>query len=212
MLSIIPGHASIANQVFAKFISRLPHKRSEPPHPHTPKPERMKAALFALAKIMGDESIANRDPLSSLSFCCLSTDVVNSQMDTLAQFRKRLKNAFSPLGPDGRPLRRYIYPRLCHCWFQTSICSRYSDRQTSHWFHGEKNGLSIAGKPLPNLVLPYHIIQYLGLLARETFSSVRTWQWIDRQTFGPGPHCGWSTTSCRLHWSSRETYHQRFDG
>src|ERR1700733_12329496 len=112
MLSIIPGHASIANQVFAKFISRIPHTRSESPHPQTPKLGRMKAALSTLAKIMGDESIANRDPMSSLSFCCLPADVVNNQMDALAQFRKRLKNVFSPLGPDGRPLRRYVSQTL----------------------------------------------------------------------------------------------------
>lgn len=112
MLSIIPGHASIANQVFAKFISRLPHKRSKPTHPQTPKSERMKTALSTLAKIMGDESIANRDPMSSLSFCCLPTDVVNKQMDMLVQFRKKLKNAVSPLGPDGRPLRRYVSQTL----------------------------------------------------------------------------------------------------
>jgi hypothetical protein len=108
MLTIIPGHASIANQVFAKFISRLPHKRSELTPPETPKRERMKKALTTLADIMGDSSIANRDPLSSLSFCCLSPEVVKRQTEKLARYRKRLDHVSSPLGPDGRPLRRCI--------------------------------------------------------------------------------------------------------
>lgn len=108
MLSIIPGHASIANQVFAKFISRLPHIPSELAPPETPKRERMKKALSILADIVGDGSIASRDPLSSLSFCCLSPEIVKSQTDTLVQRRKGLNCVFSPLGPEGRPLRRCV--------------------------------------------------------------------------------------------------------
>jgi len=52
---------------------------------------------------------------------------VKSQEEVLVLFKKGLHNAFSPVGPEGRPFRRY------------------SDRKTDHWFHSEKNGLSIAG-------------------------------------------------------------------
>jgi len=127
-LSIIPGHASIANQVFAKFISRHPHTRSELTPRESPIWERMKKALSTLADIMRDNSITSRDPLSSLSFCCLSPEVIKSQTDKLARYRKKSNSVFSPIGPEGRPLRRY------------------SDRKRDHWFYGEKNGLSIAGK------------------------------------------------------------------
>jgi len=34
---------------------------------------------------------------------------------------------------------------------------RYSDRKTEHWFHSEKNGLSIAGEP-PSILRPTVII------------------------------------------------------
>ncbi|KAF8221956.1 alpha/beta-hydrolase [Tricholoma matsutake] len=126
-LNIIPGHASIANQVFGKFISRLPHKRSELIPPEISKRDRMKKALSTLAGIIGDGSIENRSPLSSLSFCCLPPEVVKDQTDSVNQRRKRLAHAHTLLSPEGRPLRRY------------------SERKTDHWFHSEKNGLSIAG-------------------------------------------------------------------
>lgn len=126
-LNIVPGHASIMNKVFTTFLGRLPHVRSELVPPETDKTERMKAALSALAEIAGDSSIASRDPSSSLSFSCLSHDAMERQMETLKQYRERKTPTFSPLGPDGRPLRRF------------------SDREVGHWFHGEKDGLSIAG-------------------------------------------------------------------
>ncbi|KAF5388219.1 hypothetical protein D9615_000056 [Tricholomella constricta] len=126
-LSIVPWHASIANKVFTNFLSRLPPMRSELLPPETNKTERMKAALGTLAEIIGDASIALRNPSSSLSFCCLPQDVVKRQADTLKQYRKGIHTAFSPVGPDGRPVRKY------------------SERTNEHWFHGEKDGLSYAG-------------------------------------------------------------------
>ncbi|KAF9468857.1 alpha/beta-hydrolase [Collybia nuda] len=126
-LSIIPGHASIANQVFAKFLSRLPHTRSDLSPPPVSREERMKSALSELADIMEDPTIASRDPLSSLSFSCLPPEVVKAQTECLAQQWKGLDKTFSSLGPDGRQIRKY------------------SDRKSKHWFHGEKDGLSVAG-------------------------------------------------------------------
>lgn len=118
-LNIIPGHASIANQVFGKFISRLPHKRSELIPPEISKRDRMKKALSTLAGIIGDGSIENRSPLSSLSFCCLPPEVVKDQTDSVNQRRKRLAHAHTLLSPEGRPLRRYA---SCWCCSQTLIC------------------------------------------------------------------------------------------
>lgn len=69
----------------------------------------MKQALQKLAEIMGDPKIAERNPLSSLSFSCLAPEVVKSQSDSLAFYRKGLDRAYLPLGPDGRPIRRYVY-------------------------------------------------------------------------------------------------------
>lgn len=113
-LSIIPGHASIANQVFAKFLSRLPHTRSDLTPPSMSKEARMKLALSELADIMEDPTIASRDPLSSLSFSCLPPEVAKTQTECLAQHRKGLGKAFSPLGPDGRPIRKYDFVHLIH--------------------------------------------------------------------------------------------------
>jgi hypothetical protein len=63
-------------------------------------------ALATLAEIRGDATIASRDPMSSLSFCCLSSDAVKSQADSLLAYRKGELEAFVPLGLDGRPIRK----------------------------------------------------------------------------------------------------------
>lgn len=129
-LSIVPGHASIANQVLSKFLSRLPRLRSDLEPPKTPIAERMAVALAQLAELMDDPSIAGRDPMSSLSFCCLDPDVIKSQTEAIMAFRIGEEEAFSPLGPNGRPIRKY------------------SDKKQEHWFSSERDGLSYAGSHL----------------------------------------------------------------
>lgn len=66
----------------------------------------MKEALSMLAEITGDASIANRPPLSSLSFSCLCPETRKTQMETLKLYAKDLDKAFSPLDAYGRPFRR----------------------------------------------------------------------------------------------------------
>ena len=98
--------ASIVNQVFIKFLSRQPPARSDPYCPDLLPQDRLRTALELLGKIRGDSSIADRDPLSSLSFSCASAEVIKSQEETRATYEKGQRNAFSPLGLDGRPLRK----------------------------------------------------------------------------------------------------------
>lgn len=126
-LSIPPGTASIVNQVYVKFVSRLPHVRSEYTPPAQPIEERMRAALGTLETIMGDSAFRSRDPLSSLSFCCLPEDVVRQQTEGLAAYRKGQTLAYSPVSPSGRPIRRY------------------SERPRDDWFDGKTEGISYAG-------------------------------------------------------------------
>lgn len=107
----------------------------------------MKVALKKLAEFMDDPSLASRNPLSSMSFSCLPPDVVKSQTDSLVFHGRGQKTAFSPLGSDGRPLRKYapqtaLTPLL---FLIRSHNRRFSDRKREHWFHGEKDGLSYAG-------------------------------------------------------------------
>jgi hypothetical protein len=68
----------------------------------------MQAALNRLAEFIGDPSIATRDPNSPLSFSSLKYEVSKSQSDTLLLYQKDQAKAFSPLRPDGRPIRRYV--------------------------------------------------------------------------------------------------------
>ncbi|KAJ7162622.1 Alpha/Beta hydrolase protein [Mycena crocata] len=125
-LTMTPGTASIVNQVYVKFVSRLPHVRSDRATPVLTTDERMKDALGTLEAITGDSSFRNRDPSSSLSFSCLSDDIVQSQTDGLAGYRKGQTLAYMPLGPTGRPIRRY------------------SERPHNDWFETETEGISYA--------------------------------------------------------------------
>lgn len=106
----MPSCASIINRVFAEFLSRLkPHARSPSVlDPKTPdyRRERMEDALEQLAEFVGDASIADRDPCSPLSFSCVSPEVLQSQEDAIRRQQQDEHLAFSPLGMDGRPLRR----------------------------------------------------------------------------------------------------------
>jgi len=83
-------------------------------------------ALLRLADIMGNATISRRSPTSPISFSCLPQETVQAQTDLLSQYRKGERQAFSPLGPDGKPIRRY------------------STKHRDHWFHGGKDGLSVA--------------------------------------------------------------------
>lgn len=110
--------ASITNQVFTKFVSRLAHRNSDVVPSSMSKEERMAAALSKLALLTGDPSVALRDPFSSLSFSCLTPDVVQGQSESLTLYRKGEWAAFEPCGPNGRPIRRlwkfllYLLPFL----------------------------------------------------------------------------------------------------
>ncbi|KDQ64989.1 hypothetical protein JAAARDRAFT_245121 [Jaapia argillacea MUCL 33604] len=126
-LSIVPAFASIVNQTFAKFLSRQPLVRSDLSPPSKPIETRMRSALAKLADLAGDPSIASRPARSSASFSRVTSEVARSQLDTIRIYAKDQGRAFSPLGPDGRPIRKF------------------SERIQGHWFHGEHDGLSYAG-------------------------------------------------------------------
>ncbi|KAJ3713792.1 Alpha/Beta hydrolase protein [Lentinula raphanica] len=125
-LNIVPGTASITNQVFTKFVSRLPRQRSDLIPPSTTREERMATALGKLAQLMGDTAIALRDPQSPMSFSCLAPDVVQGQTDSLELYRKGEASAFNPCGLNGKPIRKF------------------SESRKQHWFSGEKDGISYA--------------------------------------------------------------------
>lgn len=107
-LNILPGSASIVNQVFSKFLAQQPRTRSDLVCPKTSIQERSKLALAKLAEFVGIPSIAQRDPRSPLSFSCVKADVAKSQLENLMFYAKDLDKAYCPLGRDGRPLRKSV--------------------------------------------------------------------------------------------------------
>ncbi|KAG2159059.1 alpha/beta-hydrolase [Suillus bovinus] len=124
-LNIVPGSASIVNQVFSKFLARQPRTRSDLLASKVTMRERSKVALAKLAEFVGDSSIAQRDPCSPLSFSCVKDDVAKSQLENLMFYAKDLDKAYCPLGRDGRPLRKYS-----------------ERKKEAHWFQGDKHGNS----------------------------------------------------------------------
>ena len=98
--------ASIANKTISTFLSRLPRVRSDIVPPKQSRQQFMQDALKRLADFTEDPSIAERNPLSALSFSCLPEQIVNSQAESLAFFGKDQWKAFNPLKSDGRPIRR----------------------------------------------------------------------------------------------------------
>jgi pimeloyl-ACP methyl ester carboxylesterase len=128
-MSLIPGTASLVNRVFTGFLSQLPRSRSDLHSPAIPTFERARMALQTLSEIVGDSSIAHRNPRSSLSFSCVTPEVAKSQLESLRFYSKDIDKTYCPLGRDGRPIRKYSERKLAH-----------------HWFHGDNRGISHVGK------------------------------------------------------------------
>ncbi|OJT13183.1 hypothetical protein TRAPUB_10274 [Trametes pubescens] len=121
-LSILSS--SIVNQVLNKFLTRQPHARSDLREPEIPLAERMRAALAQLAEWEDDPAIADQDPLSPLSFSCVTEEVRKSQDELYTIYLEGMHAAFSPLAPDGRPLRKF------------------SERKDEHWLNSSSDGYS----------------------------------------------------------------------
>ena len=105
-MSLVPSCASIINQVFYKFLTRLPYAPSPIRPPPIPVVERMTAALQKLADLTNTPAIAERKPMSSISFSLVPPDSQKLQTDALQHYHKSQNKAFSPLGLDGRPTRK----------------------------------------------------------------------------------------------------------
>lgn len=62
--------------------------------------------LEIMADLADEPSIAQRDPLSPMSFSRISVAVQRLQVEMYMGASKGAKKAFSPLGSDGRPMRK----------------------------------------------------------------------------------------------------------
>ncbi|KAH9077023.1 alpha/beta-hydrolase [Lactarius deliciosus] len=106
------------------FVSRLPHARSELRPPDDSLEVFISHGLETMAEITEDPSIAQRDPLSPMSFSRISVAVQRLQVENYMAAAKDARKAFSPLGSDGRPMRKY------------------SERKHDHWFQGDRSWMS----------------------------------------------------------------------
>jgi len=95
MISVMPGYSSIVNNVFAKFLARLPPSRSDIVPPNIPIRERMRLALNKLSDITGLDT-SSLDCMCSMSFSCVTEDVVQSQIALLKHYQNGADQAFTP--------------------------------------------------------------------------------------------------------------------
>lgn len=94
--------------MFLQFLSRLPEARSELRPPRDPLELYIARGLETLADLAGDLSIADRDPLSPMSFSRISVAVQRLQVENYMAAAKGTRKAFSPLGSDSRPMRKWV--------------------------------------------------------------------------------------------------------
>lgn len=80
--------------------------RSELLPPKDPLKVYISHALEILADLADDPSIAKRDPLSPMSFSRISVEVQQLQVENYMAAAKGARKAFTPLGSDGRPMRK----------------------------------------------------------------------------------------------------------
>ena len=108
-MTVVPICASIVNRVLAIFISQQPAIPSDVDKPpQVPMYDRMQQALAKLAELTGDETLVDRDPRSAISFSLASEEVKRIQLEAMKQHAVT-GTEFSPLGHDGRPLRKCVY-------------------------------------------------------------------------------------------------------
>ena len=96
---------SIVNQTLVKFLTRLPRTRSDIKLPSVPVPQRMREALDTLAELTGDPSFSDKDAMCPLNFSCVSPELCKIQVKSRETYAKDAVYAFSPLQPNGRPIR-----------------------------------------------------------------------------------------------------------
>lgn len=114
-LSIVPSSGSILNQVFVKFVSRLPPSQSDIVPPQIPIEQRMAVALNFQNQLVEKETSGPQDPMSPLSFSCLPRTTVERQTKVMAEAWKGRLLAFDPR-VHGRPIRKLSKSRQEH-WF-----------------------------------------------------------------------------------------------
>jgi hypothetical protein len=102
----VPTTASVCNRVFLQFLSRLPEAQSELRPPKDPLEVYISHGLAILAALSDDPTIAGRDPLSPMSFSRVAIHVQKLQEENYMAAAREAKKAFSPLGSDGRPMRK----------------------------------------------------------------------------------------------------------
>ncbi|KAI0303936.1 alpha/beta-hydrolase [Russula brevipes] len=171
-ISVVPTTASVCNRVFHQFISRLPKARSVLRPPRDPLETYISRGLELLAVLAGDPSISERDPLSPMSFSRISAAVQQLQVENYMAAARDARSAFSPLGSDGRPMRKY------------------SERKHDHWFQGDRSWMSYVENIPEAEGAPDSLEQHVGAPAegqiQPASEEVMRVSAQHRMTFNPG--------------------------
>lgn len=106
MISVIPEAASTVNAAFVNFLSQLPRHRSDIVVPEISIRDRMEVALQKFSKITGITDVESLDPMCSLSFSAVPSEVAKTQIEVLRRYMKNADRAFNPASVEEWSLRR----------------------------------------------------------------------------------------------------------
>ncbi|KAG8907819.1 hypothetical protein FRB99_001992 [Tulasnella sp. 403] len=110
-LHLPQSSAGFVNRFLYQFVTTLERENPSTGPNQAPLPkklsEMMKPALELLAEIHGEPKIKKREAKSMFSFSRAAPEAVKGMEQFIGMFKKDEKNAFSPLGKDGQPLRKF---------------------------------------------------------------------------------------------------------
>ncbi|KZO90304.1 alpha/beta-hydrolase [Calocera viscosa TUFC12733] len=106
----IPQFAGILVDEMINFYRQLPETKARKFLNN--EKDSWKRALLELAELRKDESMKDGDPTVAASFSCVAPDIIAVRKSAYERISQEEKGAFSPFGPDGKPLRKLSERRL----------------------------------------------------------------------------------------------------
>ncbi|KAG8973452.1 hypothetical protein FRB90_009924, partial [Tulasnella sp. 427] len=108
-LHLPQSSAGFVNRFLWQFVNSIEKDNQEANFVAPPLPKKlsdyMKGGLDVLAELMDDQKVKKREAKSIFSFCRAPAEGVKGMEAFIGQFKNGEKQAFSPLGKDGQPLR-----------------------------------------------------------------------------------------------------------
>ncbi|KAG8955931.1 hypothetical protein FRC04_006379 [Tulasnella sp. 424] len=112
-LHLPQSSAGFVNRFLCQFVTTIEREMQENPNNNVPSPlpkklsDYMKGGLDILAELMDDQKVKKREAKSIFSFSRTPPEGAKGMEAFIGQFKNGEKQAYSPLGKDGQPLRKF---------------------------------------------------------------------------------------------------------